>query len=48
MNAGQVVLVRNSANQMDDTDKAIKKGKNDMLKLINETWQFLDSASKAI
>ena len=44
----QVVLVKKSVNRIDNIDDATKKGRKDMIKLINETWKYLDDASKSI
>ena len=44
---GQVIVVRKSVNAIDNIDNAIKKSKDDMIKLIRDSVKFIDSASKS-
>ena len=49
MENAQVILARKSVSKIDDDiDEAINKGKDDMVNLIKESWEYLDKASKSI
>jgi len=43
---GQVILSEKSVSSIDNIDDAMKKGKEDMIKLIKETSKYLDEASE--